>query len=64
MKKTCRNCFAAETGAHPLEDRPITGCRLGYKNEDGKPLEDCPKPQSWKQLNRITKEERKWKSKQ
>lgn len=52
MKKTCKGCLAAETCGHPLSGEPY-GCTLGYKTEDGKPLEECPKPKSWKALSRA-----------
>lgn len=51
MNKTCKGCYAAITGAHPKVGTPH-GCELGYKTENGKPLEECPKPKSWKQLKR------------
>lgn len=55
MKKTCKNCYAAETGSHPLSGSPH-GCQLGYKTDgSGKPLEDCPKPKSWRQLKSSEK---------
>lgn len=32
----------------------VHGCSLEYKNDgNGKPLEDCSKPKSWKQLNKL-----------
>ncbi len=47
MKKTCKGCYAAKTGKHPLEGEPH-GCELGYKTDKkGHPLEECPKPKSW-----------------
>lgn len=47
MKKTCKGCYAAKTGMHPLEGEPH-GCDLGYKTDKkGHPLEECPKPKSW-----------------
>lgn len=49
--KTCNGCYAAITGSHPLSGIPC-GCELGYKNEKGLPLEKCPKPRSWRQLNK------------
>lgn len=51
MNKTCKGCYAAQTGAHPRVGEPH-GCSLGYKTENGKPLEECPKPKSWKQLKK------------
>lgn len=55
MKKSCKGCYAAETGKHPISG-VAHGCSLGYKNDgQGQPLEDCPKPKSWKQLNRLKK---------
>ena len=50
MKKTCKGCYAAITGCHPLCGNPYD-CRLGYKNDsNGHPLEECPKPKSWTKL--------------
>ena len=55
MYKTCKGCYAADTGRHPMQGTP-NGCTLGYKtNEQGKPLEECPKPKSWSQLNKLQK---------
>lgn len=51
MKKDCKGCYAAQTGCHPLYGEP-RGCELGYKTENGKPLEECPKPKSHKALKR------------
>lgn len=51
MKKDCKGCYAAETGCHPKCGEPH-GCILGYKTENGKPLEECPKPKSWKALKK------------
>lgn len=54
-KKTCKRCYAADTGAHPLQGE-ARGCVLGYKTDgSGHPLELCPKPKSWKELDRIQK---------
>lgn len=53
MKKTCKRCYAAETGEHPMTGEPF-GCVLGYKTDgNGHPKEKCPKPGSWKELKRI-----------
>lgn len=30
--KTCKNCYAAETGAHPMSGQ-AHGCTLGYKTD-------------------------------
>jgi len=50
MKKTCKGCYAAETGGHPLSGEPY-GCQLGYPTDgNGHPVGDCPKPNSWKKL--------------
>ena len=46
MNRTCNGCYAAITA----------GCQLRFKNKDGKPQEECPKPKSWRQLENI----RKW----
>lgn len=51
MRKNCKGCYAAITGGHPMQGEPH-GCNLGYKTEDGKPLEECPKPKSWKALKK------------
>lgn len=51
MNKTCKGCYAAETGGHPMHGEPY-GCNLNYKTDgEGHPLEECPKPKSWRQLN-------------
>ena len=56
MKKTCKGCYAADTGIHPTQGVP-KGCILGYKTDgEGKPLVECPKPMSWKQLGRLQKQ--------
>lgn len=32
------------------------GCGLGYRTDgNGHPQEECPKPKSWKQLNKAEK---------
>lgn len=55
MKKTCIGCYAAQTGSHPLSGEP-KGCELAYNtNGNGTPIEKCPKPKSWKELNRLLK---------
>ncbi len=55
MKKTCKGCYAAETGGHPMQGNPHD-CNLGYQTDGkGKPLEECPKPSSWKQLKKCEK---------
>lgn len=44
IKKTCKGCYAVDTGQHPLCG-DAKGCSLGYKtNGEGVPLEPCPKP--------------------
>ena len=59
MKKTCSGCYAAITGRHPMNGEP-NGCELEYKTDGhGKPLEECPKPKSWKQLEKLRREKRK-----
>lgn len=56
MKKTCKGCYAAQTGGHPLSGEPH-GCDLGYQTDgNGKPLADCPKPTSWKQFKKCNKD--------
>lgn len=58
MSKICKGCYAAETGAHPLQGVP-KGCKLGYKTDgQGKALEQCPKPKSWKKLWLCSKAEK------
>lgn len=48
MNRTCKGCYAAKSGGHPLQGTP-NGCRLGYNTDGhGKPLEECPKPKSWR----------------
>ena len=43
IKKTCKGCYAAKTGGHPLSGEPY-GCELGYKTDgEGHPREDAPK---------------------
>ena len=57
MNKTCKGCYAAETGGHPMSGDAY-GCTLGYKTDgSGHPQEECPKPKSWKQLNRSEKKQ-------
>lgn len=52
-RKMCKGCYAADTGSHPLRGIP-RDCLLGYKTDgQGKALEECPKPKSWKELKRI-----------
>lgn len=47
MNRTCKGCYAAITGAHPMQGKPH-GCDLGYKTDgEGHPREECPKPKSW-----------------
>lgn len=53
MNKTCKGCFAAEKDGHPISAGEVKGCCLGYKVQDGKPAEECPKPKSWKQLDEL-----------
>lgn len=53
--KNCKGCYAADTGAHPLQGA-AKGCILGYKTDaQGQALERCPKPKSWKELNKMMK---------
>ncbi len=53
MKKKCKGCYAADTGAHPMCGEP-KGCILGYETDGkGHPQEECPKPGSWRQLKEI-----------
>lgn len=53
MNKTCKGCYAAITGGHPLCGIP-SGCYLGYKTDKaGHPQEECPKPKSWRQLKKL-----------
>ena len=55
MYKTCKGCYAADTGRHPMQGTP-KGCTLDYKtNGQGKPLEECSKPKSWAQLKKVQK---------
>lgn len=55
MNKTCKGCFAADTGSHPMSG-DAKGCVLGYKTDGaGKPLVECPKPRTWKQLYKESK---------
>lgn len=52
MNKNCKGCYAADTGGHPMSG-DAHGCTLGYKTDgEGHPQEECPKPKSWKQLNK------------
>lgn len=58
MNKTCKGCYAAIADGHPLQGESH-GCDLGYKTDGkGHPLEECPKPKSWKQLHEAEKEGR------
>jgi hypothetical protein len=51
--RKCKGCYAAITGAHPKAGK-AHGCSLGYKTDGtGIPLEECPKPKSWKQLDQY-----------
>ena len=53
MKRDCNGCYAADTGQHPLHGVPH-GCCLGYKTDgEGHPKEECPKPKTWKQLDKY-----------
>lgn len=55
MNKTCKNCYAAITGGHPLCGVPH-GCELGYKTDgNGHPVEECPKPKSWRAFKNLQK---------
>ena len=55
MNRTCKGCYAADTGCHPGQGVP-KGCTLKYKTDGhGKPLEECSKPKSWKQLIKLQK---------
>lgn len=57
MNKTCKGCYAADTGGHPRCGEPC-GCNLGYKTDgQGHPKEECPKPKSWKQLKKESPKE-------
>lgn len=47
MKKTCDKCKALEDGGKLTV---IYRCELGYTQQDGVPLEDCPKPLSTKKF--------------
>lgn len=61
IKKTCVGCYAAYCGAHPMmakQGKAIKGCNLGYENYKGVPLEECPKPKSWKALDRAPRKEK------
>ena len=54
MNKTCKGCYAADKEGHPLGEAIPYGCILGYETDGkGHPKEDCPKPKSWKQLERV-----------
>lgn len=63
IKKTCVGCYSVECYSpemghyHGSKDHPehMTGCILGYENYKGAPLEECPKPKSWKALDRAPK---------
>lgn len=56
MKKMCKGCYAADTGAHPQQGA-ARGCVLGYKTDgQGHPAETCPKPRSWREYNKLSKE--------
>ena len=59
MKRTCKECRAREfnfwfTRTPPFE----SSCNLGYKQENGKPQEECPKPLTWAQLK--AEEKKQW----
>lgn len=58
MKKTCKGCYAAVTGTHLMYGEPYR-CELEYKTDGhGKPLEECPKPKSWKQFAGMSRKRR------
>ena len=57
MNRKCKGCYAADTGEHPMSGKSH-GCVLGYLTDgEGHPQEECPKPKSWKQLNRQKRKE-------
>lgn len=49
MKKKCNGCKAAHTDP---STHKVLGCNLGYSNLNGEPQDNCPKPMSWKAVNR------------
>ena len=52
IKKSCKGCYAAVTDGHPKYGE-AHGCSLDYRtNGKGVPMEECPKPKSWKELKR------------
>jgi hypothetical protein len=55
MKKSCKGCYAAITGQHPLSGEPY-GCELGYQTDGfGHPKDECPKPKSWNAVKSAEK---------
>lgn len=57
IKIKCNGCYAAiTTKGHPRCGECV-GCELGHKtNGKGIPMEECPKPKSWKELRRLKNE--------
>lgn len=56
MKRTCNGCYAAlRDGPTKDESSPMRMCLLRYKNKDGHPLEECPKPRSYIKLCKTEK---------
>nr|DAN92646.1 MAG TPA: hypothetical protein [Caudoviricetes sp.] len=56
MKRTCNGCYAAlRDGPTKDESIPMRMCLLRYKNKDGHPLEECPKPRSYIKLCKTEK---------
>ena len=50
MKKTCDKCKALEDGG---KFAVIYRCELGYFQDDGVPMEECPKPLTTKKIVEI-----------
>lgn len=60
MNKTCKGCYAANTGGHPMSGE-AHGCTLGYKTDgNGHPAEECPKPKI--KAKRRENENGRWKN--
>lgn len=53
MRRTCKNCKAY--------DEIRNNCLLGYKQKNGTPNEECPKPLSWKKFDEAKKNEERMK---
>lgn len=56
MKRTCCGCRALNMGQNLIK------CTLDYDQRDGKPLEECPKPLTYRQL--LDSNHKRWSGKE